>query len=331
MGFSRKELRANILSTTRQDQNQIGGLVDEYINMALSEINSPGWAFPRKENFHHMWSFLKQKENFSTVASTEDYILAREIDHINLVRQTESPTLLHRVTDEDFFKYVPDPTATGNPRFYRIWEVEGVSTKLSSADTIDVLSSSASDAGDSALSVSVSGYSSGLWRTNTYQLNGVTPVSGTITFDADSPIIVSKQKNTTGVITARKNTGSTTLVTLSPTERSPRFKVISLYPIPSSVMTIYIEFHSSIPSLYADSDSPILPEKWHYVIHLGTLAKVYQYLNKEASFLSVQATYAAAVRAMVSSDKTEPDLIEHLSGSDVFPFIWQKRTEDVIV
>src|SRR3990167_7210008 len=129
---SRKEIRDSVLDTTRQENVQIGLLVND---------------------FNHLWSWLKSKTTFSTVASQEDYVLGREVDKIALLRQTTSPTRLLRMTDEQFYKRDANPTATGNPLLYRTWEVDGVSTRLTTADTIDVVSSSASDAGSSELAV----------------------------------------------------------------------------------------------------------------------------------------------------------------------------------
>jgi len=255
---SRKEIRDNVLNTTRQDNAQIGSLVNEYINLTLREINDPGWAF--KGEFNHLWNFLRAKTTFSTVASTTDYVMKREIDRIALIRQTNTPIKLEQITDELFFKYVPNPTATGNPRYYRIWESEGIATRLSSAEKINVVSSSTSDAGSAELSVSIVGYSSGILTSETYQLNGTTSVSGTTTWDARE-IYVSKQKQTTGTITVSGNTSSTSLLTLGKEERAPKFKVLSLYPIPSSAITMYVEFYKRIRELTNDSDVPEIDEK----------------------------------------------------------------------
>ena len=330
MGFSRKELKDNVLDTTRQSASQIGSLVNEFINITLHEINDPAWAFGNKD-FAHKWNFLRRKTTFSTVADTSDYVLPRDVDKIALLRQTDSPTKLAQVRDEEFFELIPDPTQTGNPRWYRLWETEGVSTRLSTADTIDVVSSSASDAGDSALAVSVSGYdSNGIWRTETFQLNGTTAVTGSISFAARE-IIVQKQKDTTGTITVTENSGGTTLAVIGPDERAPKFKIATLYPIPSSAITIYLEYYTYIPELNNDSDVPLVPEKYHYAIRLGTLAKVYQYLNKEIDFATMQGLFSRAVKSMVAGDIAEPDIIEHLKPTpDRGTFIHQVRTEDAI-
>ena len=329
MGMSRKELRDSVLNTTRQPQAQIGDLVNEFINLTIQEINSPSWAFKNPE-FHHLWSFLRQKTTFPTVASTSDYVLAREVDKIAILRQTASPVKLRQLSDETFFRYVPDPTATGNPSYYRIWEASGVATKLGTASTLTVVSDSTSDAGSAELTVSISGYVGGIWRTETFALNGTTEVAGSLTFQARE-LIVTKQKNTTGTITIATS-GDTTLTTLGPKDRLAKFKVVSLYPIPSSAITMYLEFYTTIPELHNDSDAPIFDEKWHHIIRLGTLSKVYQYLNKEDTFALVHALFTSAVRAMVASDRVNPDFIEYLDPrASRMPFIHISRSEDVTV
>ena len=326
---SRKEIRDYVLSATRQSNTQIGSLVNDMINQTLSEMNNPGWAF-RNRNFNHNWNFLKQKTTFATVDGTSDYVLGREVDRIALIRQTTTPAKLVQLTDEKFFEFIPDPTDTGNPRFYRQWVTEGVATRLATADTLDVVSDNAGDAGDSTLAVTISGYVGGIWESETYQLNGVTPVTGSKTFQARE-LIVSKQKDTTGTITVTENSGSTSLVTLGPDERTPRFKVVSLYPIPSSAITMSVEYYTTIPTLNNDSDAPMFHEKWHYVVRMGAQAKVYQYLNKETDFATQQGLYAAGVRAMVESDKERPDLIERLAPRiNIRPIMHIRRSEDAI-
>lgn len=330
MGLSRREIVDSVLNTTRQNRTQIGDLVNEFVNLTLNEINDPGWAMP-KGSFSHLWSFLRRKTTFATVSGTEDYVLPRDLDKVSILRQTSSPTKLIQIPDEKFFELVPNPTATGNPQWYRLWEQEGVSTRLAAADTIDVLSSSSSDSGDSTLTVSVSGYdSNGIWRVNTYQLNGTTAVAGTTSFAARE-IYVAKQKTTTGSITVRRNSNSATLVVIGPEERAPKFKVVTLYPEPSSALTMYLEYFTRIPILDKDSQSPAFDERWHYVVRLGAMAKVYQYLKEEANFLAAQGIYSSAVRSMVEADRYNPDLVEHMKARvNKEPVLHLKRSDDVI-
>lgn len=326
---TRKEIRESVLDTTRQTESQIGSLVNDFINITLNEISDPAWAFQGK-NYNYLWSFLRRKTTFDTVASTEDYVLPRDVSKIQLIRQTESPGKLIQVPDELFYELVPDPTDEGNPRFYRLWSQEGVATKLAVADTINVVSSSTSDAGSADKSVTVSGYSSGIKVTEVLQLNGTTAVTGSTTFDARE-IFISKGANTVGNVTVTEASGATTLLVLGKEERSPRFKVCSLYPIPSSAITMYVEYYTRMKQLQNDSDVPEFDENWHWVVRMGALAKVYQYLNKETDFAMTQAGYAAGVRSMSAADAANPDLIRHLHPKgDFFPFFYQKRSEDEI-
>ena len=330
MALSRREITDSVLNTTRQNRTQIGDLVNEFVNLSINEINDPGWALP-KGSPNHLWSFLRRKNTFSTTSGTQDYVLGRDVDKIAILRQTSSPTKLIQVPDDRFFEYIPNPTASGNPQWYRQWELEGVSTRLASADTIDVLSSSTSDDGDTTLTVSVSGYdSNGIWRVNTYVLDGTTAVAGTTSFAARE-IYVSKQKNTTGSITVRRNSTSATLVVIGPEERAPKFKVVTLYPNPGSTLTMYIEYYTRLQILDKDSQSPSFDERWHYIVRLGALAKVYQYLKEETNFLSAQGIYSAAVRSMVESDRNEPDLINHMKARVMRePSIILHRSDDAI-
>lgn len=326
---SRKEIRDNVLSTTRQDNTQIGTLVNDFINLTLNEINDTGWAFTRN-NYNHLWTWLRRKTTFVTASGTEDYVMAREVDRIAIMRQTSSPVKLRQIPDDKFFELVPYPTASGNPSWYRIWETEGLSTRISTAEKINVSSSSSSDAGSAELKVTVVGFVSGILTSETYQLNGTATVSGTNTFQARE-VFVSKQKTTTGTISVVGNTSATTLLTLGAEDRAPRFKVVTLYPKPNSALTIYLEYYTRIRDLANDSDVPEFDKKWHYVVRLGTLAKVYQYLNKETDFIATQALYTSAVKSMVSSDLSNPDLITQLSRRIPQALgIHNRRSEDAI-
>ena len=87
--------------------------------------------------------------------------------------------------------------------------------------------------------MAVTGYVSGRMQTEIITLNGTAKASGSVTFDA-GVLFVSKSANTTGNITVTENSGSTTLIVIGKEEVSPRFKVLSCYPIPTST-TLYIE------------------------------------------------------------------------------------------
>ena len=307
-----KEIRDNIAGTTRE--TQIADRINEYINLAIDEIQSPSWAFTEtgRKDFHHLWRANRRKGTLSTTSSQEDYQLARDVDEIGFFRQTTSPIKLVFVPDELFYKWIPNPTATGNPRFYRLWEEFGVSTQLTADDTIDVVSSSTSD----NQTVIVRGNDAdGLDVTESFTLNGTTIQTGSTTF---SEILqVSKSDDTAGTITVTENSGSTTIVLLSPEERSPRFKRVSFYPIPSSSITVSYEYYTQFRHLVNDTDVPDFDSKWHWLVRTGALSKVYQYQNKELDFKLTRDTFASGVRAMVKSDIMNLDYIPYLKDTSL--------------
>lgn len=322
---SRLEIRTHIKNHTDQTGTTIDTLINDWINVTLNEINEPGWAFSRNE-VNHLWSWLRRKTTFTTTASTADYVLPRDVDKVAIVTQRDTPIKLTQVTDEQFLENVPDPTdlSSANPRLYTLWESSGVSTELAVADTVDVVSSSTSDANDTDMTVTVWGYVGGIIDSESYTLNGTTTVSGSKTFQARE-VFVSKSKATTGTITVTENSGGTTLTTLGPEERNPIFKVMTLIPTPSSTITMYVQFYTRIRELTNDGDTPQFDPKWHYVVRLGTLAKLYNHLGKNEDYLATQALYASGVRAMVESDKTNPDLMKHLKRQN--PFL--RKTHDL--
>ncbi len=217
------------------------------------------------------------------------------------------------VTEDLFYRFIPDPTATGNPRFYRIWEEEGVSTRLSTDDTLKVVSDSASDG--SAFTVSIVGYDSDDIKTSeVLTLDGISETSGSVTWNSGRPLRISKSGTTTGTISVKEVTAGTTILKLGKEERSPRFKIIGLYPIPSSVITITLEYYTRLRRLQNDSDVPDLDEKWIWIVRLGALTKIYQFQEPDAQrALTTQIQYARAVKSMVMADKENPDNIEHFT------------------
>lgn len=306
---TRKQIRDSALETTKQTNAQIGSLVEDFINITLQEIGDPAWAYKNEKT--HLWSWLKRKTSLSV--TSEDTVMERDVDKIGLIRQTATPAKLTYISDELFYKLIPNPTETGNPLYYRLWEIVGLSTRLTSSDTIDIVSSSSSDT--SSYEIVVTGYVSGRLHSELYSLNGTTTVSGTTTWDARE-VFISKSANTNGTITVTRNSTGATILTISPYEISPRFKVISLWPIPTS-NTLYIEYYKRIKELNFDSEMPEFDQKWHHVVRIGVISKIYQYQGKTQDFAVTQELYARLVRAMVASDTTNVDSVSYMEKRDV--------------
>jgi hypothetical protein len=319
---NRLQIKNSVLSTTQQTNAQSGSLVEDLINVTMQEIGDPSWAF-QKERLH-LWSWLKRKTTFT--ATSEDTVLERDVDKIALLRQVDSPTKITYVPDEIFYRELPDPSESGNPRLYRLWDIGGTSTKLSAADKIDIVSSSSSDT--STYEIVVTGYISGRLETEKYSCNGTSTVPGTKTWDARE-IFISKSAITNGNITVTKNSGGSTLVVVGKEEVTPRFKVLSLYPTPSSNV-IYMEYYKKIKELNNDSESPEFDPKWHHIVRLGTLAKVYEHLGKTVDAQTTNGWYSKMVRAMVASDEVNVDYVPYLGRRNGNPGINLHISQDTI-
>lgn len=266
------ELRTNIGSTV--SETQVNSLIDSFINLTIAEIHS-----------FHEWTWRRRKTTFATVVSQEDYNLDEEVDGVALLRQLTSPNKLIYLPDPKFYKYVPNPEnlGTGNPEFYRLWEETGFSTQNAVAEKITAVSSSTADT--SSFTVVVVGREStnNLEVSEILTLNGTTAVTSSYTYAIGGLFQCSKSAQTTGTITLKGATSSTTLSTIAPEESAPRFKRLSLYPIPSAVITMYLEYFTRPRLLVNDADVPQMDHKWIWVLREGVLAKMWEYKQNETA------------------------------------------------
>ena len=292
-----KELRDNIASTVRE--TQVSSLIDGYLNLTLSEIH----------NFHP-WTWLRRKQTFATVASQEDYNLDEEVDRIALIRQIATPHKLLYVPDHLFYQLVPDPEngATGVPYYYRLWEETGFATNLAADDTVYVVSSATQDGADFKVTIEGRNASGEIVR-EVLTLNGTTNVTSSTTWDASGLMQISKSAKTTGTITCYRTTGATQLTEMAPDETAPRFKRISLYPIPSAAVTTYLEYFERLRYLVNDSDIPQMDTQWNWVLREGALTKMWAYKQNEAATSLSQQAFLRGLMQMRQQDERNMDFI----------------------
>jgi len=333
---SRKEIRDRVVDVAKQLDAQKGSLVNELINLTIQEIQTPAWAFDQGDT-NHLWNFNKRTTTITTVASTADYVLPRDVDKLSVLRQTETDTTIKELSESNFYDHVPDPAsgADGDPEFYIINSVQGNSATISSAEMLKIVSSSASDDGDTELTVTIQGFSGGVLVSESLTLDGATYVNGTITYDANRPIFVSKAKNTVGSITVVGQTSGTTFLTLASQDRNPIFKIITFYPIPDAAITVYVNYYTYLRNLNNDSDTPGFEDKWHHAVFWGTLAKVYMHLGKETDYAFAFGVYKRVVLSMIQADRDTPNKIDvlrrHVPNRGLATGFLVRRTDDVIV
>ena len=312
-----KQLRDNIQSTVRE--TQVPDLIDGFINLTALEI----W-------FDRLWTFRRRRTTFPTVQDQEFYNLDSEVDEVAVLRQISTPTRLLYVPDDIFYKIRVDPenAGSGTPKVYRRWEETGFSTNLAAADTVYVSSSSTSDT--SAFTVRIRGRnSSGEIIEETLTLNGTSNVTSTTTWAADGLLQISKSAVTTGTITCYRTTGATVLSEMEPNNLAPRFLRIGLFPIPSSAVTMYLEYYERFRYLVNDTDVPQMDHKWNWVLREGTLYKVWEYKQKETQSAQHYAAFQAGLRTMRQVDDRNMDYIPVLQPRVVVSSVVKRYSDSV--
>ena len=311
------EIRSNIASTIRE--TQVNSLILSFMNITGLEIH-----------MFHPWTYLRRKQTFSTVTSQEDYNLDSEVDRIAVLRQISTPTRLMYLPDHIFYQYVVDPEnqGSGPPRIYRLWEETGFSTNLAAADTIYVSSSSTSDG--STFTVRVVGRnSSGEVVAETLTLSGTSSVTSTTTWAAAGLMQISKSAATTGTITCYRTTGATVLSELEPDNLAPRFKRVSLYPIPSSAITMYLEYYERYRYLINDADVPQMDSQWTWVLREGALAKAWEYKQNEQLSLAHRAMFQQGLLQMRTQDERNVDYVPVLQPRSMIAGMVRRYADSV--
>jgi len=291
------QIRDNIARTVRD--NQIDSLIFSFMNLTGMEIHS-----------FHTWTWLRRKQTFSTVTNQEDYNIDSEVDRIGFLRQLTTPQKLFYIPDELFYRFLPNPEdkSTGTPRFYRLWAETGFSAQLAADDTVYVVSSNSADG--ASFNVRIRGRNaSGEPISESLTLNGTSNVTSSTTFEAGGLFSISKSAATTGTISCRRTTGDTLLAEMEPDNLAPRYKRLSLYPVPSAAITMHLEYYERYLFLVNDTDVPQMDSQNNWVLREGALAKTWEYKQNEVAAAQHQAIFDRALLMMRRQDDSNRDYI----------------------
>lgn len=185
-----------------------------------------------------------------------------------------SPYLLRYMDEDAFDRREPNPSASGNPRIYTLFEYAGVETQPAAASTLSLVSSSASDTTQIVL---IRGLVSGYDDYESVTLSGTSTVATTKSFSRIDSI--SKSAETAGRVTV--TAGATTVVVLGALEKTVRFRKIRFFPEAGSSITITIKHYKApvIPvTLY---DTHEIPPRWDYVVDQWGFALAIQSQGKD--------------------------------------------------
>lgn len=184
------------------------------------------------------------------------------------------PFIMSPVTDNEFYNSVYTLDFSSKPELYRLWGEDGVSDQPTSASTLKIVSSSASD---SSQTVRVEGLVSGLPDFEDFSLNGTTAVTGSKSFTRVDRVV--KSATTIGRITVTSNSDNVTIVVLPVGDvlKTMSFYKWQAWPLPDAAYTVNAECYDRLKTLVDDNDVSALGQEFDeainlWAIHIGRMA-----------------------------------------------------------
>lgn len=220
------------------------------------------------------WSFKLRQHSFPTVSGQTEYVLPKAVGQASIIKSSQPPYRLEGISEDMFDRYVPNPTASGNAQFYRLYEMGGAQNQPSSASTLSITSNSASD---TTQKVFIKGLVNSEVDTEEVSLAGTGTVSTTKSFSA--VYAITKSAETEGNVTV--TAGATTIGRLAPQEKVLRLRILRLYPTPGSVYTITVKHFALPPLLTKAYEDTEIPTHWDYIIEQYAFAMALQPKGQE--------------------------------------------------
>jgi hypothetical protein len=208
---------------------------------------------------HAKWTFRRKTYTFSTVAAQTDYILDKSVGQIYSVLSANQPYKLQPISRFNLDKLDPQRTLTGDPRLVAISDISPVIVQTAAASVISVVSNNVLDITQKVL---VKGVVGGQVFYEQLALNGTTPALTTNSFT--SIISITKSDVTLGqvIVTA----GATTLLVLGALEKTAYLRIMTLYPIPTSIILITVRFFGVAYNMTNAYEETGIPDEWDYVV-----------------------------------------------------------------
>jgi len=216
-----------------------------------------GEAMNRK--YHELWRLYNWvettviNESFTITAGVTQQTLPGDIAIILAITERANDILLKPSSPYVYsMKYIADVSSTNLPLAYTPSGYTMLQTQLTANGILKVVSDSASDTG----TVRIWGLNSAsVYVSEQITLNGVTPVSGTVTWLAGGVDKIVKSALTVGTITV-KDSADTELMTIAPRDYNNKYLRIDLQSPPDKGYTGYICGKKPFKGLEYDEDIP---------------------------------------------------------------------------
>lgn len=231
-----------------------------------------------------------------SILAQEEYNLPIQASHKVFLwhEQWGYPFQLQYVPDQEFIGSGVQNTEESVPVAYRMWGEDMVIGQPLQASVVTIVSSSTSD---TTGSITVFGTVSGYPDYETINLNGTTSVAGSKSFSSIER--VSKSGSTIGRITITSNTGNNTIAVLpvGDTTSGIMYKKVQLFPLPSEVIPINVQYYKDPFRLVNDEDIHELGQEFDEAIILLATSKM-KYENNQSEGDKFYALYQDEIRSL---------------------------------
>jgi len=248
------------------------------------------------------WQNLRTDYSITTTSGTKDYVLPDDFDKEISVEDGVNDILLTRLELQDISRNYPGATAdAGTVYRYSILE-DTVQKQPTSASTLSIVSSSASD---NTQTILIRGIVSGYETSETVLLTGITPAVTTNTYSRVKGI--SKSSNTVGKVTVTSNTGAVTQSVLPPKILESRYKLIRLHYVPTTTLVLSVVYIIKPLPLTEDYDYPVLDIA--DLLEIGVLADAWRYKRQFAKAQTMEILFNQELSNYIWSKENSPNMI----------------------
>lgn len=261
-------------------RNEVLGWLDEAGDAGTTATNVDNAI----RNAHHRrvsaekWSFmLYPKQTFSLTGALQTYALHSEFGR---------PLYFYNQTQREFLEQVPPRQFTDenidwvegvSDNTFTLWGVAPVATQPTSATTLTIVSTSASDNSSTKAVVVRGETSTGAVISESLTPSGTSPVTSLNAFV--NILNVTLSGAWTGTLTLATS-GGTTLLQLSAGELGRQYQQMRLLWIPSGNDVIEYQFYRKPSPLTADNDVPDIPHPFSAVLVWDALLDMAAYDNQ---------------------------------------------------
>lgn len=232
-----------------------------------------------------------------TLYGQEEYNMPEQLGRVGGIwhERLGFPYLMEYTTDLDFYSASSPIENQYIPIYYRMWGDNWVIQQPFAASAVTVVSS---EVLDTSISISVFGEVAGYPDSEIIVVSGTTPVVGTKLFTSIER--VAKNASSIGRITVSTNSANCTVAVLPTglTTSGVQYRKIQVWPLPSDVFNINVQYYKEPYRLVGDGDIHELGMEFDEAIILLACAKIkYAENQKEANnFFSLYKDELAVLR-----------------------------------